>query len=128
MGLQELMLLVMIIFLFCSPATCALLSKNLIPGNMHEKTVNQSKYTTVVRGSGGGGRSTGDGGNENGNGDEPNSSQQGGGNGVVPVYAAGAASQRQNHKNGATTHTPCLTRGIVTLIVISISLFMYIPM
>ncbi|MFS7983015.1 hypothetical protein Hanom_Chr11g00969581 [Helianthus anomalus] len=33
MGLQELMLLVMILFLFCSPATCALLSKNLIPVN-----------------------------------------------------------------------------------------------
>ncbi|KAI3807651.1 hypothetical protein L1987_23584 [Smallanthus sonchifolius] len=105
------MLLVMILFSFCSLASFAPLTKNLVPENPHENIVTQSKYTTSLRGSGGGGRPAGD-----------------GGNGVVPVYAAGAAGQRRNHKGGAATYTPCLKGRFAVLIATSSSLLLYIPM
>ncbi|KAI3762085.1 hypothetical protein L1987_52508 [Smallanthus sonchifolius] len=108
MGIQRLMLLVMILSSFCSLASCAPLNKNLVPESPHENMVNQSKYTTTLRGSGGGVRPTGD-----------------GGNGVVPVYAAGAAAQRRNHKGGAATYTPCR---FAVVIATSSSLLLYILM
>lgn len=81
--------------------------------------VNESKYTTTLRGSGGGGRSGGDGG-------QVNSSPQGGGNGMVPVYAAGAAGSRRNHKGGAITYAPCWKGWFGALIVTSTYLLLQI--
>ncbi|KAI3783671.1 hypothetical protein L1987_42757 [Smallanthus sonchifolius] len=127
MGVQELVLLLMLLFALCSPASFALVSKNLIPENTHENhtifgsrgvMVNRSKYTTVLRGGGGGGRSGGDGG-------QSNTSPQGGGNGVVPVYAAGAAGYRRNHKGDSTTYTRCWKGRFAVLIATSSYLLLY---
>ncbi|KAF5806008.1 hypothetical protein HanRHA438_Chr05g0225541 [Helianthus annuus] len=138
MGLQELMLLlILILFSFCSPASFA--PTNLIPENTRENKgvnginetnttfgsngamANQSKYTTALRRAGGGGRSGGDV-------SQSNASPQGGGNGLVPVYAAaGAAGNRRNHKSGATTYTPCWKGGLAMLVATSAYLLMYIP-
>lgn len=83
--------------------------------------VNRCKYTTTVRGGGGGERP---GGNENGNGGQSNNNPQGGGNGMVPVYAAGAAGYHKNHKGGATTYTLCW-KGQVAVLIATTYLLLY---
>nr|XP_043618236.1 uncharacterized protein LOC122589972 isoform X2 [Erigeron canadensis] len=103
MGVHEIVLLIMVLFSFCSSALFAQVNKNSTPVGNDCGMVNQNKYTSDVTSGRGGGRPVGSGGN--GNGDQTNSSPQGGGNGVVPVYAAGAAGQRRNHKGAAATDT-----------------------
>ncbi|KAK9075108.1 hypothetical protein SSX86_003427 [Deinandra increscens subsp. villosa] len=143
MGLQEvIILLVMLLFSSCSPASFSLVSKDLVPENTQENKgdnkihenhvistnagamVNQSKYDLR----GGEARPEGYVGNENEKRSQPNTSPQGGGNGVVPAYAAGAASYRKNHKGGATIGKPCWRKGrFTTMSTATLTyLFMYI--
>ncbi|GJX92333.1 hypothetical protein Tco_0345659 [Tanacetum coccineum] len=110
MGAHKLMLLAMVLFCFCSRPSYAQVSKNSLPGNTRvgegSGMLNQSMYTTTLKGGGTGGHSEGGGGIGNGNGGQSNSSPQEGGNGVVPVYAAGAGGQLRKHKGVASTYTP----------------------
>ncbi|CAH1446403.1 unnamed protein product [Lactuca virosa] len=118
MGAQQLMLLAVLLFSFCSPASFSLISNNLVS----EKIQDNSIYVNAVRGGGGGGGGSG-GVQEGGDGGQANSSPQGGGNGVVPVYAAGAAAgQRRNHKGAASTYNTCWKWRFAILIATSASL------
>ncbi|KAL4557448.1 hypothetical protein LXL04_035625 [Taraxacum kok-saghyz] len=124
MGVLELMLLAMLLFSFCSPASISPVSKSLLPVNTHENMmgdneldetnsiiggsrtmVNESNYTTVERASRGGGRARGSGGS------------------LVSMYAAGGAGAGQNriHINGA----PCGKGRSAVLIATSASLLLH---
>ncbi|KAL7582168.1 uncharacterized protein LOC111914663 [Lactuca sativa] len=120
MGVQELMLLAMLLFSFCSPASFSPVNthenmrdhkpidKNdsIIGGGGGSRMVNESKYTTAVRAARGGGRA----------------GAGGSGGALIPVYAGGTAGQNRIHKGAA----PCREGGFPVLIATSAYLLLHI--